>query len=168
MSKTELFSAEELTHPTTSGEIVRPRPRPRTKRSRGWPYAGPLLTSFGALRAYFRGSSRARLGGSFSVRPARIPFLNEEVRYWKRRYRGLLLPYLHYCCHYAHVEKQKSKGWPCFHSYLTLRNGDFFVPPHRSPLMPFHAVSKMLINDSMYVFASSFCKSWSDKCKDQR
>ena len=153
-----MFSAEELTHPTTSGEIVRPRPRPRTKRSKGWPYAGPLLTTFGALRAYFRGSSRARLGRSFSVRPARIPFLNVEVRYWKRRYRGALLPYLHCCCHYAHAEKQRPKGWPCFRSCLSLRNGNFLVPPHHPAAETFHAVSKMLNNDSTYVFASSLCK----------
>ena len=157
-----MFSAEELTHPTTSGEIVRPRPRPRTKRSRGWPYAGPLLTTFGALRAYFRGSSRARLG-SFSVRPARIPYLNAEVRYGKRRYRGVSLPYLHCCCHYAHAETQKSKVWPCFHSYLTLRNGDFFVLPHRSPLKLFHAVYKMLNNDLYSCIFPSL--TWSCICE---
>ena len=137
---------------------MEPTPRRRTKRSRGWPYVAPLLTTFGALRAYLRGSSRVRLGRSFSVRPARIPFLNVEVRYWKRRYRGVLLPYLHCYCHYSHAEKLKSKVWPCFHSYLTLCNGDFFVPSHRSPLMPFHAVPKMLNSGSLYVFVSSVCK----------
>ena len=149
MSKT-LFSAEELTHPTTSGEIVRPRPNEALE---GLALCGAPIDHFGALRAYFRRSSRAPLGRSFSVRPASIPFLNKsdtgkKVSWNLVTLHPLLLPL-------CTCQEAKVKGWPFFHSWLSLRNGNFFVPQNRSPLKPFHAVYKMLNNNSMYVLTSS-------------